>query len=563
MNIVVIGVGSHSEVVEQICNDLKYNVLIASYDYTGALNKNNYIGDILKLNPIMIDKYYFIIGVGDNKKRRSISTHLNSLYKNIKWKTIIHPHSYISENITIGVGTLICPGVSIQTGSYIGDHCIINTNASIDHHSYVDNYVHVSPNCAICGNVIIRKGTFVGASSTVIPNIKIRAWSFIKASSLVKNSTCPIRIYKPYIEKFKKSVITAIDSGWISSQGEFVIKAEKLLSNILDIKYVQLVSNGTCATHCLFLALKYKYPKITKIYVPNNVYVAAWNSVLNEYTDNYIEVMKMNEYTWNIQIDTDYIKSLEPNSAMLIVHNLGNIVNVPRLKRLRPDIIFVEDNCEGLFGKYENKYSGTGVCSLASSVSFFANKTITSGEGGAFLTNDIDVYKYIKKKINQGMTGKKYIHDIHAYNYRMTNLQAALLYDQLLNLDEILNMKKNVFKIYQKLLLNNKYNIKSFDVDEKTESANWMFAIRIPNGNYDKLNETLDKYGIETRPFFYPINKHEHLKNIKSNDDISNKLSNEIIILPSYPELSESEIEYIIDILYICVKNQILKIEHF
>ena len=83
-----------------------------------------------------------------------------------------------------------------------------------------------------------------------------------------------------------------------------------------------------------------------------------------------LEVMKINQMTLNIETNEEYIKSLERNSCVLIVYNLGNIVNVPRLKRLRPDLIFIEDNCEGLFGKYENEYSGCSKSSLYLVVSF-------------------------------------------------------------------------------------------------------------------------------------------------------------------------------------------------
>uniref|UniRef100_A0A6C0J4M9 DegT/DnrJ/EryC1/StrS aminotransferase family protein n=1 Tax=viral metagenome TaxID=1070528 RepID=A0A6C0J4M9_9ZZZZ len=124
------------------------------------------------------------------------------------------------------------------------------------------------------------------------------------------------------------------------------------------------MTNGTCATHCLFLALRFKYPNIKKIYVPNNCYVAAWNAVIMEYNINCLEVMKMDNYTWNISTNKKYIESLDKNSAVLIVHNLGNIINIKNLKRIRPDIIYVEDNCEGMFGKYEDSYSGMSDSSL-------------------------------------------------------------------------------------------------------------------------------------------------------------------------------------------------------
>jgi perosamine synthetase len=240
-----------------------------------------------------------------------------------------------------------------------------------------------------------------------------------------------IPIYQPYIENYKCSAIKAIESGWISNHGEYVEKATQKLKEILKVPYVILMSNGTVATHCLFKSLKFKHPEISKIYVPNNVYVAAWNSALMEYPIEYLEVLPIDEHTWNMKEDEELILSLEKNSALLVVHNLGNIINVPKIKRLRPDIIIVEDNCEGVFGYYEGVKSGCSNSSLCSSISFYGNKTITTGEGGAFITTDKIVYNYIKKIYSQGMSNERYIHDVHAYNYRMTNIQSAFLYDQL------------------------------------------------------------------------------------------------------------------------------------
>lgn len=237
-----------------------------------------------------------------------------------------------------------------------------------------------------------------------------------------------ISIYEPDIKNYKTSAISAIEDGWISNHGKFVELATKKLKEIVDSKYVILMANGTCATHCLFLSLKYKYPTITKIYVPNNCYVAAWNCALMKYNIEQLQVMNIDINTWNIDTHEEYIMSLDKNSAVLIVHNLGNIVNVPRLKRLRPDIIFIEDNCEGMFGMYENWFSGMSSTSLCSSCSFYGNKTITTGEDGAFFINDNDIYNHISKVYSQGMSDTKYLHNKHTYNYRMTNIEAALSY---------------------------------------------------------------------------------------------------------------------------------------
>jgi len=362
-----------------------------------------------------------------------------------------------------------------------------------------------------------------------------------------------ISIYEPNISNYTKSAVKAIEDGWISNHGEFVLKATSKLKEILNVKHVILMANGTCATHCLFLAIKYKYPNINKIYVPNNCYVAAWNSVLMEYSKENIKVMKMDINTWNICVDEDYIKTLDTNSAVLIVHNLGNIINVPRLKRIRPDLIFVEDNCEGFTGKYEGMYSGTSESSLCSSVSFYGNKIITTGEGGAFITNDDDLYKYIYKAYSQGMSDERYIHDTHAYNYRMNNVQAAFLYDQLNDIENILNTKNAVFSNYKLLLsdLIKSDKIALFKSEENTESANWMFGIRIINNNLS-IKDTFNYFkenNIDIRPFFYPINKHTHLSDIKFEDNNTYLLNREVIMIPSSPNISLENQKYIVEVI--------------
>lgn len=364
-----------------------------------------------------------------------------------------------------------------------------------------------------------------------------------------------IPIYIPYLDKYKNSALMAISTNWISNYGIFVKNSEEKLKNILNIKHCILMNNGTAATHCLLLALKYKHPNIKKIYVPNNVFIAPWNCVLIEYSKNNIEVMKINPNTLNIDTSEEYIKSLDKNSAVLIVHNLGNIVNVPRLKRIRPDIIFVEDNCEGNFGKYEEIYSGTSTDSLCSSVSFYANKTLTTGEGGAFFTNDDNTYEYIKSIYSHGMTNERYIHNKVAYNYRMTNVQAAFLYDQLNDLDHILTLKENLFKNYDKLLKKNidEGQIVKIKREENTVSANWMYCIIIPNLKFKHMENYMNEKMIQIRPLFYDIRKHDHLKDI--NIDYPEIINNGVM-LPSYPGLKQEHQEYIFNCLneYLLIK---------
>jgi perosamine synthetase len=363
-----------------------------------------------------------------------------------------------------------------------------------------------------------------------------------------------LNIYNPNIDKYRKSAINAIEDGWISNHGIFVELANSKLKEFTKTKYSILMANGTCATHCLFLSLKFKYPNINKIYIPNNCYVAAWNSILTEYNIETLMLMKMDNQTWNINTDEEYINTLDENAAVLIVHNLGNIINVPRLKRMRPDLIFIEDNCEGMFGKYEYIYSGMCETSLCSSCSFYGNKIVTTGEGGAFFTQHEDVYMYIKSVYSQGMSNIRYLHNLHAYNYRMTNVQAGFLYDQLNDIENILENKYKIFQSYDKLLdgLVKLGKIQLIKHSENTTYAPWLYALRIVN-NTKTIEETTEFFrihSIDIRPFFYPINAHQHLNTIQNVDEVSYLLNKEVIMIPSSPTISIEEQKLVVDVVY-------------
>ena len=356
-----------------------------------------------------------------------------------------------------------------------------------------------------------------------------------------------IPIYVPYIDKYKTSALKAIETNWISNHGTNVSNAEEVLRARLGVKYCILMNNGTAATHALFICLKHKHPNIQKIYVPNNVFIACWNCALMQYDKNQLEVMKLNDKTLNIDTSKAYIDTLEPNSAVLIVHNLGNVVNVPRLKRLRPDLTFVEDNCEGLFGKYENEFTGCSESSLCSAASFYGNKILTSGEGGAFFTNDLDVYNFMKSTYSHGMSSmQRYIHNKLAYNYRMTNVQAGFVYDQLQDLDHILSVKLRVMKAYDTYLeaLIKAEQIQKLTSDINTEPAAWMYCILIPHLDYPRFEQYMTEHGVQVRPLFYDIRKHQHLKDVEVKYAECTTAANGAM-LPSFPGLLSTDQEYI------------------
>ena len=350
-----------------------------------------------------------------------------------------------------------------------------------------------------------------------------------------------IPIYKPYLPKRSlRYAHEALDSGWISSLGKYKILCEEKLKEMFGYGHVLLTNNGTSAIYLVSKCLKYKYPNINRVIIPNNVYVAAANAFL--YDKEFKMVCSdINYQTWNMQ----YYGFRPSNDAILVVHNLGNIVNIPKLKREISNII-VEDNCEGIGGKHEGSYSGTQ--SLCSSLSFFSNKSITSGEGGAFCTNDKDLYDYANLIHGQGQSSEKYIHSVLGNNFRMTNIQAGILLGQLEIFDEITERKKIRFDYYREEL-SNVYNVRTQQCEENCSPSNWMFGVRIVgNYGYKNIEKYFTKAGIETRPMFYPMYYHNHLKNIPYVDNrVPEILSRECFMIPSYPELKKSEQKYIIE----------------
>jgi perosamine synthetase len=132
----------------------------------------------------------------------------------------------------------------------------------------------------------------------------------------------------------------------------------------------------------------------------------------------------------------------------------------------------------------------------------------------------------------------------------MTNIQAAFLYDQLNDIETILKKKRQVFDYYEKLFIENK-NVLVFKKEDNTEKADWIFAIRII-GNKRTIEETTDffkNHNVDIRPFFYPINKHQHLSSIQNNDVVSTVLNNEIIMIPSSPTITKEEQQQVVNVV--------------
>lgn len=360
-----------------------------------------------------------------------------------------------------------------------------------------------------------------------------------------------IPIYKPFLpQKSLKYAQKALEDGRLSSNYNNIIM-EDFFKEYLGVKRVLLTNNGTTATHLVAKGLKYKYPNIKNIIVPNIVYVAAWNSFLFDKEYNLFSG-KTDDNTWNLDLENaNQIYDNLENSAILSIPNIGNPLNTDKFENR----VFVQDACESFFAK--NKKEHTCTKGLLSSLSFFGNKNITSGEGGAVVTNDSDVYEYLKSLRGQGQSqNKKYIHDVLGYNYRMTNIQAAILRGQFDYFNEIIERKEYIWNKYTRAFKDNE-NIRLQKTEKDCEHSKWMFGIRFVNlscdYNFEKIEKFFNDRNVDIRPMFYPIHYHKYLRDINNNgvlsiqsDEIGDEISRTTIMIPSYPDLTDEELDIVI-----------------
>ena len=348
---------------------------------------------------------------------------------------------------------------------------------------------------------------------------------------------------KPYLFGNEKDfILDALYSTWISG-GKYVDKFESDFAKLIGTKHAVTTSNGTTALHLALLAAGIG-PGDEAI-VPGFTFVAPANTALQ--TGAKPVYVDIDPKTWCIDVNEVEKSITDKTKAIIPVHVYGNVCEMEALMKIAKDkgIYLIEDVAEAVFSKYRDKFAGS--FGDLGCFSFQATKTITMGEGGAVLTNDEKLSERMNILRNHGMReGKRYWHDIVGYNYRLTNLQAALGCAQLENRNKIIDEKGRVYKKY----FENLSNVPGIDfqyISKEVESVIWAVAIKINQeyfkGNRDFLITELLKRNIETRPGFYPFSVMP-LYNAQPLP-IAESISKNIISLPSYPSLADDDIDNI------------------
>jgi perosamine synthetase len=336
-------------------------------------------------------------------------------------------------------------------------------------------------------------------------------------------------------------VLDALRSSWISG-GAYVEKLEAICAEMLGTSHAFAVSNGTAALNLAYLALDILPGD--EIIVPGFGFMAAANVALQmQAVPVFCDV---DPATWCMRA-SDVEPRITPRTRAIVpIHSYGNMCELDPLLGLaaKHGIAVIEDAAEA-FGSQLGGAAGSR--GLVNTFSFHATKTITTGEGGLVTTNDDDLAARIRLYRSHGLRRERhYWHEIPGNNFRLTNLQAALGVAQLEQFDRIVAERQRVYDRY-KARLEAIPGVVLQALTPASAPVVWAVAVKLdpamfPNGR-DALMATLIQRGIETRPGFQPPSEMSYFA--PTDLPVSESLGRQVISVPSYPGLSNDEIDYI------------------
>ncbi|MHA1250206.1 MAG: DegT/DnrJ/EryC1/StrS family aminotransferase [Candidatus Helarchaeota archaeon] len=353
-----------------------------------------------------------------------------------------------------------------------------------------------------------------------------------------------IPVYEPEItEREINYVIKAMETGWISSKGPFVNNFQESFANWIGSNYAVSTSNGTTAIHLAIEALG--IGKGDEVLVPNFTFISTVNAV--HFSGAKPILVDIEKETFGIDVEQCKAKLSNKTKAIIPVHIYGHPAKMDSINDFAEDnnLFVIEDAAEALGSLYRGKKVGT--LGDVGCFSFYGNKTITTGEGGMLVSNNEEIIERAMILRDHGMSKtRKYWHECIGFNYRMTSLQAAFGLAQMERIDDIIRRKRDIAKRYKK-------NFESIDeiefIFEKkwAKSTFWMNSILLVDSKRrDSMIRDLEKNGIETRPFFNPINE---MPPYYSNEKypVSEDISRRGMNLPSSAKLSKTDVDRISD----------------
>lgn len=359
-----------------------------------------------------------------------------------------------------------------------------------------------------------------------------------------------ISIAKPDLSSIEeRNVLEALNSSWISSTGPFVSKFERTFAEICGAADALSVCNGTIALHLALLGLDVRPGD--EVLVPSLTYVATANAV--RYVGAEPIFVDVDPKTWCIDPCKLEERITRRTKGIIPVHLYGHPADMDIINHIAAihGLWVVEDAAEAHFATYR----GRSVGSLAkiATFSFYGNKLITCGEGGAVTVADPDLALRMRTLRGQGMDpDRRYYFPVTGYNFRLTNLACAILCGQLERKGELLEKRDTIIERYRERLGSLAGLVMQPCASWATISP-WLFSMLVDEAVFgvsrDKLAEVLAENGVETRPFFIPLHRLPPFRDRHADLPVTESLSKAGINLPTYSQLSLDEVDHVCDLV--------------
>jgi perosamine synthetase len=341
-------------------------------------------------------------------------------------------------------------------------------------------------------------------------------------------------------------VVDAIRSTWIASTGPFVERFEREFASFCGARASISVANGTVALHLALVALDVSPGD--EVIVPSLTYVATANAV--RYVGADPVFVDVDPDTWCLDPHAVADAITPRTRGIIAVHLYGHPADMDAINAIahRRDLWVVEDAAEAHGARYKGR--PTGNLGTVGTFSFYANKILTSGEGGALTVADEQLERRIRLYRGQGMDPqRRYFFPVIGYNYRLTNVACAILCAQLERWPEISERRANVFATYRESLS----GIDGIGLQPAAEWATpapWLFCITVDEARFgasrDQLAAKLEEASIETRPFFFPLHRlppYEGRPGSSRPLPITDRLAQTGMNLPTFSRMTASDVE--------------------
>ncbi|MFH1788072.1 MAG: DegT/DnrJ/EryC1/StrS family aminotransferase [Candidatus Altiarchaeota archaeon] len=358
-----------------------------------------------------------------------------------------------------------------------------------------------------------------------------------------------IPVYEPLLgAEERKNLLEAFDSGWTSSKGAFIGEFEESFAKYVGVKHAVATSNGTTALHLALEALGVGAGD--EVIVPTLTFVSTANAVA--YTGAKPVFVDSQPDYWCIDPDKIREKITEKTKAIIPVHLYGHPCDMDPILEIAEEhnLFVIEDAAEAHGAEYKGRK--VGCFGDVNCFSFFGNKIITTGEGGMCVTNDEKICDKMQILRDHGTNpNKHYWCDVRGFNYRMTNLQAALGCAQVDRIDDLIEKKRSIALEYNKRL-GDVAGVSLPPEESWARNVYWMYSVLIADDiglSRDDVMKKLSGNGVESRPFFPPIHKFP-MYDKKESFPVAEELSKKGINLPSSPKLTKEDVKRVAEAVF-------------